>query len=780
MKKLIKLNLKRNIWLTGCLSLLFVLCRPMMQLLSYENAQRYSISPDDLVSTMEGFFLPDYFTDYIPTLLACAVIGLVYFSYLFSKKRVDLYHSIPVNRSHLFIANYVSGIITYVIALLAEYVICIAIAIPNHYFTMKAFSNILVALICNLIHFVYGYGIIVCAVMLTGNIIVSVAASAVLALIYPAIALILSYMERYFYVTFTSCNSINADLLTKYYWLSPITSYATVIQRSKHDWEPFFFETASASYVAMILPFIMAIVVTVAAYMLYTKRPSEAAGKAIAYKKSRPIIEVPIAIIGGLLGVWFMSISVASYKSTWIWIGAVLGVVLSHLLLEIIINESFKALFSHKIQLLCTVIVTVLIVGVYYGDITKYDSYVPNRDSVKTVGIYFDGIDNNLSYIEPKADEKHPGYYNSKYYIGQNYAFENRISSEILIDKVIGVANIGVTCIDDMISAKETANDANYYLKEATEETVMYDDMSTNEYLGSNTEDISDEEAYRLALKWMEESGYHEINQDDSNRTINIQICYELKGGRFVLRQYDIPLSKALVAIGDIYNSEEYNLNHFDIYKGYENGIISKAEIYDCYESRVGLFTEADKDKLMDTYISELKNITIDTISQVPIGRIVPSFKASELYDESYSGYYIYPEYKKTLALLESYGVDMSGLTASVDASEVVSINLSSYNLYGRSDQEYAYVSDVNYDSINDKEFIKEIAPNLFNANNVWSNELLIDNKTNSDRSGVDMMVYITPENGIQRSFSVRFKDGVLPEKIKKDVAIKLWTDNLF
>lgn len=780
MKKLIKINLKRNIWLTGCLSLVFILCRPMMQLLTYENAQRYTIVPEDLISTMEGFFLPDYFTDFVPTLLACAVIGFVYFSFLFSKRQVDLYHSIPVNRKHLFISNYASGIITYIIALLAEYIICIAIAIPNHYFTMKTVSNILIALVCNLIHFIYGYGIIVCAVMLTGNIIVSVAASAVFALIYPVVAMILSYMERYFYVTFTSSESVKADLLTKYYWLSPITSYATVIQRTKHDWTPFFFETASEPYVAMILPFIMAIIVTAIAYLLYSKRPSEAAGRAIAFRNSRPIIEIPISIIGGLLGVWFMSISVTTYKSSWIWGGAVLGVLLSHLLLEIIINESFKALFSHKMQLLCTVIVTILIVGIYYGDFTKYDSYVPNRNNIKTVGIYFEGIDNNLSYIEPKPDEKNPGYYNSKYYMGQNYAFTNRLSNEVLIDKVLGVANIGVTCVNDMISAKNIENDADYYLREAVEETNIVDDMSESKFVEGMAEDLDDEEAYNLALKWMEENGYHEIDPDDSNRTINIQICYELKSGKIVLRQYDIPLSKALASIGDIYNSEEYNLNHFDIYKGYENGIISKVEIYDSYEQRIGLLTEADKDKLMDTYISELKNITLDTISQVPIGRIVPSYKASELYDESYSGYYIYPEYKKTLALIESYGVDMTGLTAGVDASEIVSINLSSYSLYGRSNQEYAYVSDVNYDSINDKMFLKEIAPKLINANNVWSNELLIDNKTNSDKSGVDMMVYITPENGIQRTFSVRFKDGVLPERIKKDVAIKLWTDNQF
>ena len=775
MKNLIKFKIKQNIWLTGCLSLIFVLCRPMMQLLTYENTRRFTITPDDLISVMEGFFLPDVFTDYIPTLVACMVIGLVYFSYLFSKKKVDLYHSIPVNRTHIFIANYVSGIIIYISALVIEYMICAAIAITNHYMTFNALKNMFLAIACNLLHFLYGYGIIICTVMLTGNIVVSIIGSAVIALFFPAVELMLQYMERYFFVTYTSCESLRPDLLKQYYWLSPIVSYGVVIQRCKYDWDPFFFKNVTSAYASMILPLIMTVIVTGIAYLLYMKRPSEAAGKAIAFKKSRCIIEIPVAMLAGLIGVWFMSISVNTYKNSWIWAGAILGVVLAHIVMEIIFNESFKAILSHKLQLLCTITLVVFIVGIYFGDFTKYDNYVPNREQIKTAGIYFEGIDNNLSHLEVSPDTKNEGYYTNKYLSGQQYAFENRVDNEILIDKIFGVSKIGTTCVQDMITSKQSEIIDSYYYREAVEDKIVYNDIEALDF-----GEITDDDAYNQALKWMEENGYYEVNQNDDIRKINIQICYELNSGRLVFRQYDIPLSKVIDAIGDIYNTEEYNMCHFDIYKGYEDGVISKVEVYDSYESRIVSLTEKEKDELMETYISELKKINIDTISQVPIGRLTPSYKVSELYDESYSGYYLYPEFKKTLALIESYGADTSGLTASVNASDIVNINVSSYNLFGRSEQDYAYIPDINYDNVNDADFINELAPMLFNANNVWSNETLIDYKTNSDRCGAEMMVYITPENGVQRSFSVRIKDGVLPEKIKKDLAIKLWSDNQF
>lgn len=776
MKNLIKNNLKQKTWLIGCLSLIFVLCRPMMQLLTYENTKNYTILNEDLISVMEGFFLPDIFTDYIPTALACVVIGLVFFSYLFSKKKVDLYHSIPIDRKHMFIANYVSGIIIYAFALFLEYMLCILIAIPSHYMTLNAAKNIAFAIICNMVHFLYGYGVILCAVMLTGNIVVAIVASAVLGLFFPVVTSMVTYLERYFFVTYIGSSLFSPDIITKGYWLSPITSYATVIQRSKYDWYPLYFESVYDSYISLILPFIMTVVVSVIAYFLYINRLSEAAGKSIAFKKSRSIIEIPISVLGGLLGLWFMGITVTSYKSVWIWVGVVLGTLLSHCILEIIINESFKAFASHKLQLICTIAISVIIVGIYYGDLTNYDKYLPNRENVKTAGIYFNGIDNGLSYTEVSEDKNNPGYYVTKYNSGMDYAFEHRFDDQMLIDRIIGVANIGITCVDDMIEDKKN-NGSDFY------EEAIYDKMAYEEDFSDSGDDalngINEEEAYEQAREWMEENGYHEVSSSDE-RKILIDICYELNNGRVIVREYNIPISKVLPAINDIYNSEEFNKCHFDIYKGYNDGVISKVEVYDNYESKVVSVTEQEKDLLMDTYISELKEIKLDTISMAPVGRIVPSYKVSAIYDDSYSGYYIYPDFKKTLALIESYGADVSGLTADVKAEDIVSINVSSYNLYERDDQDFAYVSDIIYDMENDEEFINELSKKLINANNIWSNELLVNNTLNCDRVGADITVYITPDNGIQRAFSARFSDGELPEKIKKDIAIKLWMDNQY
>ena len=772
MKNIIKNNLKQRIWLTGCVTLLFILLRPMMQLMTYENEKRYALTPESLNSVMEKFFLPDIFTDYVPTAIACIVIAIVFFGYLFSKNQVDLYHSIPVDRKHLFLVNYLSGIAVYMFALIFEFIMCVLIAVPNHYMTGTSFKNMIAAICINLIHFLFGYAITICGIMLAGNMIVAVAGSAVIALIYPVSVSILQYFERYFFVTYLTYNKVKPVLLEKYSWLSPVTSYATIIQRTKYEWNDYFYSDLTKVYAALILPVIMTIIVTVIAYFLYNNRPSEAAGRAIAFKKSRVFIEVPLTILGGLIGAWFMSTSINTYKTSWIWTGLILGVILVHCVLEVIINESFKRIMSHKIQLVASLVISVIIVGVYFTDFTHYDRYIPDRKNVASAGIYFDGIDNNLSIIEAKKDPANPDYYTIEYQDGAGHAFANRFTDDALINKILEISEIGVESVDDMISAKYDNYDDSYlYRESAMEEKVVLADEEKN-YLNA----LSDDEAYAQALNWMEENGIHLLN-NESVRKIDLRICYELKNGKIVMRSYTIPLAKVLSEINDIYINEEYKKVHFNLLDSYEEEVY-KVEVYDGFDGKAVSVTGEEKDILLKTYLSELNKLDIDTISRVPIGRMAPLVKVSEIFDETYSGYYLYPELTNTLALIESYGVDISSFTNEIKAEDLISLSMSSYSLYGYSDDNHLYVDNLTYDRENDEKYLHELAPMLLNSNNAWSNSLLISEKTNMDIIGVDMTANLTSVKGIQRFISVMFKDGNLPEKVNRDMVIRMWEEN--
>ena len=772
MKNLIKNNLKQKIWLSGCITLMFILLRPMVQLITYENEKRFALTREALIQAMEPFFLPDFVTDMIPTAIAAVVIALVFFGYLFSKKQVDLYHSIPVDRKHLFAANYISGLIVYVFALIVEYLLCIIFAIPNHYMTGTAWLNLFTGLLINFVHFVFGYGVVILGIMLAGNAFVAFAGSAVIGLIFPAVASLLEYFEYYFYVTYQTNNKISPEFISKYYWMSPITSYATVIERTKFEWDTFYYADTKMCFAAMIMPAVMTIIVTAIAYLLYTKRPSEAAGRAIAFKKSRAFIEVPLVIISGLAGAGFMSVSVNTFKNSWIFIGTVIAAVLVHFILEAIFNESFRAIISHKLQLVVSLAIALVIIGVYYGDAVNYDKYIPKRESIKSAAVYFGGIDNSLSCLDFTQNKENSEYYIATYNDAYEKAALNRLTNNTTIDKIYGLSQIGISCVDDMIANRYNNNDSIYY-KEATYENAV--GIETEEsYIDRG---LTEDEAYEQAKRWMEENDVKLI-EHNNERIVNVIICYELNSGKIVQRKYDIPLAKIYMAMNEVYKTDDYKKVHFDLINGFEQGVVYKVEVFDSFDNKVVSVTDAEKDKLLKTYINELHKLNLDVLSNAPIGRIAPLVKASEIYDESYSGYYLYPEFTETLALIESYGIDMSDFTDKIKAKDILALNVSTYDMYGYGGESGLYIENIPYDYESNEDYLKEIAPLLINGNNVWSNQLLIGAKTGYDQTGVDLSITMVPLKGIQRYTTVYFKDGKIPEKINRDIIIKLWEEN--
>lgn len=788
MKKLITIDLKQKIALLAGVVLLFLLCRPMNQLTTYENITRFSVSPDAVIESMEAFFLPGIMTDFLPTLFVSVLTGIIFFNYLFSKSRVDLYHSIPVNRTRLFITNYVSGVIIYVIALVLEYLIGILIAIPNHYMTGTAFRNILIGMAANFVHFLYGYSVTVFTVMLTGKLAVAVTGVLTLFFFFPVTATVLNFFKEYFYVTYVDFSYIIPDALTKYAWLSPFSSYGnclsdmnsfTVYNRIIDYFVP---GSVSQAAISVIAPFLMAAVVTALAYILYRKRPSEAAGKAVAFKIAQPVIRIPIVILGGLIGTWFMLSSVNGFKTKWLWFGLVLGVVLTHCVMEIIFRESFKALFMDKLQLLICVIAAVLIVGVYYGDLSGYDKYIPDKNKVEAAAVYIDGIDSGVSGLELVEDPKNPGTFISVYYANAKKPFENPGTSEAFINNVFDLAGIGVSNVDDMIKVRseDTDNGIMYEAREAAVEESVYvaDDDPMGELRTTGYDEISDEDAYAQAMAWMEENGIVRAEKNNTSRNISINIFYRLKGGKEIVRRYDVPVRDAREAMNEVYKSEEYNRTHFDLYEAVEKNAIHKVEIYDAFEKKVCLFTDKDAEEFLEVYTKDLKNIDLDTISRLPIGRISPLFKGEYLYEESYSGYYLYEEFANTMNYLKSLGCDTSGFTTEIKAEDIQTISINSYSQYRYEDGEYLYADELIYTAENDPEIIELLASKLLNANSIWSNEVLI-NET-EEGMGADIFVTFKMENGMQKSASVIIKDNVIPEEVMKDIAVKIWKDQRY
>ncbi|HOO28347.1 MAG TPA: hypothetical protein PLU43_07765, partial [Lachnospiraceae bacterium] len=174
---------------------------PVVLLLQYENFLSYMM-PGDLQTAMLDALRPSISNDMFVTTGLAVLLAITGFAYLFSKKKVDLYHSIPVKREKLFMASYLSGILIYLGMYAVKTAAVIMVAAGRGFFTKEAGMVYLHTVLGNVIHFLLIYHVIIIAVMLTGNLLVSIAASGVLLLYGFIISQVLRELSSMYFCTY--------------------------------------------------------------------------------------------------------------------------------------------------------------------------------------------------------------------------------------------------------------------------------------------------------------------------------------------------------------------------------------------------------------------------------------------------------------------------------------------------------------------------------------------------------------------------------------------------
>ena len=71
----------------------------------------------------------------------------------------------------------------------------------------------------------------------------------------------------------------------------------------------------------------------------------------------------------------------------WFWFGLVAGTILFHMLVEIIYDFDFRALFHNWKRLIVLLVLVVAGVFAFRQDLTGYDTYLPARDQIVSAGV---------------------------------------------------------------------------------------------------------------------------------------------------------------------------------------------------------------------------------------------------------------------------------------------------------------------------------------------------------------------------------------------------------
>ncbi len=662
--KLMKEDLKRRLWAVALIGLGCFFIFPVTAAFMASLIEDYKTYEKGLAVYTENLAVVISFSDgaiAFGMMAASLICGLSSFSYLNNRSKVDFYHGIPVRREKLYAANYLNGILI----LAVPYGICLALAvvigISNGVKGSVLWPAALTAFGLNLIYFALMYTTVVIAAMMTGNLVVGFLGCMVFAFVIPlAVSLIRSYY-MVFYKTYVS--DISSPLFRWGVRMSPVMEYMFQIDnyaKGGNMLPPAFGALAVVLVLALLGCF------------LYRKRPSEAAGKAMAFAVSRPIIRIVMTMVSALgmvLFFWGVRGSMG-----WAVFGLICGAVICHCVMEIIYHFDFKKLFCNKLQLAGCIVVSLAVLCVFRFDLTGYDTYLPKSSDVKSVAVDVSRLDNWVSY--GKLTREKDGAWVWEDMTSGRYVFGHMQYQDV--ENLLEIAKEGIRQVEE---------------KRKTDSRVIYDEEPAAEEMAAVYSEIHADGptsvfvAGRLA---------EDTKGEPVENWSEVAVCYTLNSGRKVYRTYHLDLEKVLPQAERMMADQQYLQGAFPLMTRTADQVAVVSYREGKTEKVLDALTGEEKQELLSAWQKEFAALTItDMHEQAPVGLIrfnsedeetaMKWMKAMEDggydrdpyynrrigyigYDRYYSGYYgdaenrdyypVYPSFTETLALLKKHQID--------------------------------------------------------------------------------------------------------------------------
>lgn len=322
------------------------------------------------------------------------IIGMQGFSYLYDRRKVDMYHSVPVDKNRRFLVVYINGIIIYLATTLASLMAGTVMAAVQHAVTGSVMAAVGLGFLWNLLMFLVLYHTVILTVMLTGNRFITLFAAGIFALYEMMIYSLFNNLQYSFFET------KDGTYVSHQAKLSVITDYINNTWRIKQLEEV-------KEMAAEALPFygkwfVLALVLLAAAWLCYRRRPSEAAGKALAFPAIGSVVKVVVVVPAAIgLGMWVYGAGYGDITLTLVTIVA--GGVIGSAVMEVVYDFDLKSLFRHPVSSGAAVIGTIAIFFIFKADLFGYDKYVPLESKVESIALmidtYTDFWDENFNYV---------------------------------------------------------------------------------------------------------------------------------------------------------------------------------------------------------------------------------------------------------------------------------------------------------------------------------------------------------------------------------------------
>ena len=647
------------------------------------------------------------------------VMAMSGFSYLYSKKKVDLYHSLPVKREVLYFIKLINGILIVVIPFIICGIVASLLAIAN---TGKI--SVLIAAIWAIAEwtllFILSYFLTVFSIMLTGNMLIGILACGFFSFYFPLISLVLKGYQSTFFDTYYTSGFIIENVLPN------MSSFMLMFNIFELKW-----------LTRIIIVILASIVFLFINLFLYKKRASEAAGKSVSFNVIKLPIKSMMVIFMSIL-MYLLGYEVMNDSIGWGLFGLIVSGVITHCVMEIIYNQDFKKIFAKKIELLVLIIISIFIAAAFQFDIFGYDSYIPSASQIKSTAVISNLLESNSEQYYNKV-EISDGYYNDSF-VDVDYASDSKIEADLIKkmdiqnkDAVLELARQGIEAAKYDLELYGNFDKVliSYKLKNGrTVGRVYYVDLDQST---SGLSNVYADESYK-------KSSYPILSENPEN-IVSVDFNGIMDNDTHIVF-HDDELKKKFV---ETYKKELMNLDYETKLKSYPFASIRF------------------NNDFMEGALRKYAGFNYTSDSTTAVNSKWENVYANSL--ESVGFYPIYPEFKETLALLKEMDVEV---IYKFPAEYVESIDVSYHDwenikLDDNNEEIESYSSETTPKTFTDKKDIEEILDKLVICDSPYKENL------NEDRNYAAIMNTGNLEDSAYRGYnSYGFKKGNIPDIIKR------------
>ncbi len=616
----LKENWKRRLWPFALFSIILFFLYPILISMDLRTAIMQDYTGALLDAQKRAAWHLGYNEMSIFLVCLAAIINAYQgFGYLYHRDRVDMMQSQPISPARRFFVIYLNGILVYMIPYLVMVLIGNIIAGSMNCLTAWTTLSSLWSVLMSLVTYLAIYHVAILAIMMTGNLVVTVLGTATFLFYEPLIRIVMQYMHSEY---FTSYVNMSESTLRRGLWTTPLDGIIGLANINDNIWD---LQTMTGGQfwgkiIALSLPILLKLFIKMSVYfglawLCYRKRPMESAGNAMAFDQSKGMIKTAFLLLGSLAFVLVMK-SAATDMEVYPIIGLVAGILITQTLMETIFEFDIKAFAGRKVWLGIGAALSVVTYLYFVADPFGYDRYVPSSSDVKSTAVYVSyHNDNELTYF--------------------NYDFDN------------------------------------YYYGATADENATYGFPILKEM------ELTDPSTISSILAIAQKSMGKEYGETETGSEYTAVVKYTLKNGDQKYRRMVINDDDVSRELDQLFADSSYKNAILQLDDHSTEMMIEKTRDVTFYNGLDSVDIDADPARLLEAYQSDLEKMTYSDVKrQVPLGTIEMEISLSSRNYTATKSLPLYASFTETVSYLRSVGAKVD---ISLNPSEVKKIVATDY-----------------------------------------------------------------------------------------------------